>query len=272
MSPITKLPSSSLQTIRTFLLKIGLDINVFFERKLGDGRDIFFWDDVWIGDLRLKDRFPRLYRIEANKNALVRDRVKHEDGIWSFSWLWSRGLTGRLFGELENLILLVQSCTSIEQGNGSWVCKLENSGVYKSRIMAAKLDELILAGYGSTTGTLRNKLIPQKVGLFIWRVLRERIPARIELDKRGVDLDSVLCPLCRNFPESVEHAMISCKFVMEIWNGIYRWWGRNVPNNANIGNMFMGDGGSGFSCISKVIWQAVEWVTASRVPHLEKQK
>ncbi|XP_071713025.1 uncharacterized protein [Rutidosis leptorrhynchoides] len=162
------------------LLNIGLDFGALFEKKLGDGGDTLFWDDVWVGGSRLKDRFPRLFRLEVNQNAL--------------------------------------EATGFGQRTGSWECKLDNTGVYKTRVMASKIDEILLAGYGSNSGTLRNNLIPQKVGIFIWRVLKGRIPVRMELDKRGVDLESILCPLCNDVSEFVEHAIFSCKCVLEIWN------------------------------------------------------
>ena len=45
---------------------------------LGNGERILFWKDKWIGDFKLCDRFPRLFRFERDKNVLV---MNHGD--WS---------------------------------------------------------------------------------------------------------------------------------------------------------------------------------------------
>ncbi|XP_071694301.1 uncharacterized protein [Rutidosis leptorrhynchoides] len=105
-----------------------------------------------------------------------------------------------------------------------------------------------------------NKLIPQMVSLFIWRTRLKRIPVRVELDKRGADLDSVLCPLCSDVPESVEHAMFSCVKAKEIWNDIARWWSCNVLPNLNFDSLFTGDFVSSYSGMQKGIWKSVIWV------------
>ncbi|XP_071729053.1 uncharacterized protein [Rutidosis leptorrhynchoides] len=59
--------------------------------------------------------------------------------------------------------------------------------------------------------------------------------------------------------------MILCKSVLDIWNGVYKWWGFNIPPNARINNMFAGEGGNGLSGLDKSIWQAVEWVTGYQI-------
>ncbi|GKB77668.1 RNA-directed DNA polymerase, eukaryota, reverse transcriptase zinc-binding domain protein, partial [Tanacetum coccineum] len=62
--------------------------------------------------------------------------------------------------------------------------------------------------------TLWNKLVPKKVNIFVWRALRGRLPVRVELDRRGIDLDSVLCPSCNNLVETCAHCLITCDLAM----------------------------------------------------------
>lgn len=52
---------------------IGRDGDWFWgnvSQKLGDGKDISFWEGVWAGDKSLKDEFPRLFHLCANKEGL----------------------------------------------------------------------------------------------------------------------------------------------------------------------------------------------------------
>jgi hypothetical protein len=51
---------------------------------LGNGFRIRFWDDVWCGEMSLKEAFPGLYDIACDKNTLVAAHLILESG--SFQW------------------------------------------------------------------------------------------------------------------------------------------------------------------------------------------
>ncbi|GKA84891.1 RNA-directed DNA polymerase, eukaryota, reverse transcriptase zinc-binding domain protein [Tanacetum coccineum] len=72
--------------------------------------------------------------------------------------------------------------------------------------------------------TIWNKLVTKKVNIFVWRALKKRLPIREELDKRGNDLDTVLCPCCGSGVESCEHSLVLCNMAMEFWEKIHSWW------------------------------------------------
>ncbi|XP_071729224.1 uncharacterized protein [Rutidosis leptorrhynchoides] len=213
----SSLPSSRTNSVwcniiklRNDMLNIGMDINSCFERKIGDGHDILFWNDVWLSNLRLKDYFPRLFRLETNQNATIKDRVQYNEG--------SSGFRAR------------------------------------QRVMGVQL------GY------------KRKIGLFVWHARRKRIPIRVELDKHGVDLDYLLCPLCADTSESVEHALFECSKVREIWDGICRWWGCIIPTSAGFDSLFSGGLGTGFSGFQIDIWKSVIWVAGYYIWKYRNQK
>ncbi|OVA08022.1 hypothetical protein BVC80_1439g10 [Macleaya cordata] len=58
--------------------------------KLGDGKDICFWLDVWCSDIPLKDRFQSLFRFVADASFKVEGLWKQEgdEGSWSFRINW----------------------------------------------------------------------------------------------------------------------------------------------------------------------------------------
>lgn len=53
-------------------------------RRVGNGQSISFWNDVWCGDIMLRDRFPCLCVVASNVNALVSDYWDRHD--WKFQW------------------------------------------------------------------------------------------------------------------------------------------------------------------------------------------
>jgi hypothetical protein len=51
---------------------------------LGNGSRIRFWDDVWCGEVPLKEAFPVLYDIACDKDAHVADHLVVVSG--SYQW------------------------------------------------------------------------------------------------------------------------------------------------------------------------------------------
>ncbi|GJW54616.1 RNA-directed DNA polymerase, eukaryota, reverse transcriptase zinc-binding domain protein [Tanacetum coccineum] len=69
-----------------------------------------------------------------------------------------------------------------------------------------------------------NNLLPSKVNITTWRISIQRLPTRINLDKRNVDLDSVRCPICDDALETEQHVFVSYNLAGKIWKDILNWW------------------------------------------------
>ncbi|GKC26706.1 reverse transcriptase domain, reverse transcriptase zinc-binding domain protein [Tanacetum coccineum] len=154
---------------------------------LGNGMDIRFWVDRWVDNQRLCDRFPRLYHFDMRKEVNVLERGVWVDNSWVWEWDSVRDIRGKVSKELEDLLVHGQRTFKVKE--------LSDNGDQE---------------------TLWNKLVPKKVNRFIWRALRGRLPVRVELDKRGVDLDPVLCPSCNNVVETCAHCLITCDLAMSV--------------------------------------------------------
>ena len=67
---------------------------------VGDGSDILFWFDKWVGNIPLRLKYPRLFELTVDKNCKVADMRRlgwADDGR---AWVWRR----RLFAwEEENV-------------------------------------------------------------------------------------------------------------------------------------------------------------------------
>ncbi|GJT19001.1 retrovirus-related pol polyprotein from transposon TNT 1-94 [Tanacetum coccineum] len=57
------------------LLPIEIDLKNIFKRKVGKGESTRFYLDNWVGGGPLNVSYPRLFRLEVNKNCLVRDQA-----------------------------------------------------------------------------------------------------------------------------------------------------------------------------------------------------
>ncbi|GKA10771.1 reverse transcriptase domain, reverse transcriptase zinc-binding domain protein [Tanacetum coccineum] len=177
---------------------LGVDFTSSCIRVLWDGRDIRFWVDRWVDNRRLCDKFPRLYHLERRKEVSFFNRGVWVDNNWVWEWDWIKSIRGRVSNEFEDLIGVLQYVVVSNDCRDSWRWSLNEDGVFTVKELTRLIEEKILISDNGGQETLWNKLVPKKVNIFIWRALRGRLSVRLELDKRGVDLDSVLCPSCDN--------------------------------------------------------------------------
>ncbi|XP_071705185.1 uncharacterized protein [Rutidosis leptorrhynchoides] len=112
----------------------------------------------------------------------------------------------------------------------------------------------------------------KRLGFFVWRALRRRLPMLLELDKRGIDLHSVGCLLCNDDIESVDHSLSTCKDVLEAWCKMFDWWGFGGMSNDNIVELLKGNVWQINSDVRKNIWQAVTWTCAYLIWKNRNQK
>ena len=75
-------------------------------KKLGNGETTKFWLDRWLGPFQLCDEYSRVFSLEVNKEATVRERERgnFEGGHWVWVWNWRGGIRGREMGELDSLV------------------------------------------------------------------------------------------------------------------------------------------------------------------------
>ncbi|XP_071713331.1 uncharacterized protein [Rutidosis leptorrhynchoides] len=187
-------------------------------------------------------------------------RVVQMGNICSGSWSWIRSPSGRALGELESLTNLINSFVFNNSDEAdSWMWKMAPNGRFTTKLLNETIEEVRNMGSSLRIKTQRNYLTPKKVEVFIWRARLRRLPIRVELDKRGVDLDSVLCRLCNNGIESVEHTLILCQQALEVWERVVKWCGLSNVTNLSIGEAFLGRSTQQLSPIQKDVWQVVEW-------------
>ncbi|GJX92002.1 putative RNA-directed DNA polymerase [Tanacetum coccineum] len=187
-------PSSVIKNLRVF-------------RVVGNGNDIRFWVDKWVGGVRLCDKFPRLYHLDSSKECKVAEKGKWVDNGLCWEWVWVRNLRGRVckdFEELQELlhnVVIKFDCRDMGEKR-----QFETNGFQKSTF--------------SCGGALKG-----------------RLPVREELDKRGIDLESLLCPSCGDM------------------------WKIGVVNAFSIEEFFSSNGNANVPRHSYRIWQAVIWTS-----------
>ena len=88
-----------------------------------------------------------------------------------------------------------------------------------------------------------------------WRVLRNRIPNRWNLSKLGLEIESILCPICTNGIETTEHTFIFCEFAVSVWDRVFKWLHLDRGIWLEVGDIF---GWVDSICMRKEYLQALE--------------
>ncbi|XP_071739364.1 uncharacterized protein [Rutidosis leptorrhynchoides] len=140
-----------------------------------------------------------------------------------------------------------------------------NGGMFSSNSLRNQIDDLLLPDTSNSSETLQNNLIPQKIGVFIWSAQRNRLPVRLELDKKGIDLDSVRCSMCDNALESIDHVLQQCSFANDVWCRFFRWWGLSYPIGISLNDLVQGGSFFQNDDVLKKVYQAAVWVCVYKI-------
>ncbi|GKA55171.1 RNA-directed DNA polymerase, eukaryota [Tanacetum coccineum] len=85
------------------------------------------------------------------------------------------------------------------------------------------IDDLFLPHQAAQTRWI--KYIPIKVNIFAWRARQDCLPTRVNLIRRGITIESSLCPVCSVCEEDVCHIFFRCDLAQLVLRRICRWWG-----------------------------------------------
>ncbi|PWA65849.1 reverse transcriptase domain, Reverse transcriptase zinc-binding domain protein [Artemisia annua] len=78
----------------------------------------------------------------------------------------------------------------------------------------------------------------KQVNILSWRALRDRLPNRWNLTRKGIDIPSLLCPVCSSFPETNFHLFWDCNVASAIWKFVFRWVDIHPPNILDLTDLF----------------------------------
>nr|GEW51620.1 RNA-directed DNA polymerase, eukaryota [Tanacetum cinerariifolium] len=181
-----------------YLKSKGIDLLSLCTQKLGNGSSILFWDDAWCGNRPLKVLFPRVHLLDIDKGCQVVSQISSND--WnSFLRRLARG---------------------------------DSSKGFTVAFVRYMLDSRFLDVSPTATRWIRD--IPIKVNVFLWRLSLNKLPSRMNLDKKGIDVDLILCPICNDDVETFNHLFFSCDMAKDLWSLLVRWWELDIPFCLNI--------------------------------------
>ncbi|GJY60897.1 RNA-directed DNA polymerase, eukaryota [Tanacetum coccineum] len=131
--------------------------------------------------------------------------------------------------EEEQFLSLVNNVASVilSNPNDRWVWLLDSSGELSVKSARSYIDDSLLPTIGSSTRWV--KVVPIQINIFAWKVCLDKLPTRLNLSLRGIDIPSISCPICSSVGESCSHLLFSCSMARLLLRKVARWWELDIP-------------------------------------------
>ncbi|XP_057720288.1 uncharacterized protein LOC130934768 [Arachis stenosperma] len=154
--------------------------------KVGNGRTVRFWEDIWLPHGVLKELFPRLFSISNLKGSVIGDC-----GFWDgLEWIWNFQWRRELF---------------------QWELALVNQ-LHQEAILLEEITSY------SFTSAIWKGFVPPRIELFSWFVLVGRVNTKDKLRRLGViNPNDRTCVLCGKSVESAFHLFVGCEISWQVW-------------------------------------------------------
>ncbi|GKE93816.1 hypothetical protein Tco_1574911, partial [Tanacetum coccineum] len=146
--------------------------NCFVNKKVGNGSDTLFWEETWHGDVAFKFLFTRAYALESCKNIDVASKLSQNSLAFTFRREPRGGVEQDQFDSLKVMV----------------------EGDFTVASIRKLIDEFTLSYVSSSTRWI--KTVPIKVNVLAWKIKLDNLSTRLNISRRGMDIDSILCPTC----------------------------------------------------------------------------
>ncbi|GKA55918.1 ribonuclease H-like domain-containing protein [Tanacetum coccineum] len=115
-------------------------------------------------------------------------------------------------------ILMASSSSNtkeIHEVEDTCVWSLGTDGTFSVKDARCIIDSKILPSLALLT--VWDKNIPRNVNIFIWRLILDRLPHKLNLSAHSMDIQAISCPSCNGNVKSSDHIFFECNISKDIW-------------------------------------------------------
>ena len=208
--------------------------------KIGDGKKVRFWEDIWVGENSLKSLFPSLFRLSTLNSRPISDFVDQvrllEEGYTSWNFHFSRSLSDREIHQLQDLLQRLEGrhlCNSLEDRR-VWLA--DSSGLFSCKSAFTWLRKDTSSPVLNQVSCIWKLTIPIKVKMFTWLLVLDKLNVHSILQRRRPYqyLSPGWCILCKNSNETIDHLFLHCDYSLRLWSNILKEFDLNwvIPRSS----------------------------------------
>nr|GEY43105.1 RNA-directed DNA polymerase, eukaryota, reverse transcriptase zinc-binding domain protein [Tanacetum cinerariifolium] len=177
----------------------GVNVADYIRLKLRNGNNTRLWDDKWYEGGVIKELFPRVYNLELDKNSSVSTKMNAP----SLDNLFRRRVRSGIEDMQYNSLVEISRMTTLVQCEDRYVWTLESDGVFLVASIRKEIDGRPFQDVSLSTRWVKS--VPIKVNIIAWKVKSNAFPTRFNISRRGMDIDSIVCPICNADVETTNH-------------------------------------------------------------------
>lgn len=204
-----------------FLLKARDVLKLHVQWVIGDGANVFFWEDSWC------DKFP-LRRLFIGPLDREWHKWKVKDFILPASCIWD---VPKLYNLLPDEIVEMVISTPLSGlqllDKPTWPYSNDGVCTVKSAYERLSITKTQCVNDWNWIWTLQ---CPPKIKVFIWRIFHNGLPTKSNL--HWVQNDA--CVICRRGREDVTHLFCSCTFTRAFWRNLHYYASMILPSQGNL--------------------------------------
>ena len=201
----------------------------------------------------------------------LRREQNHYNGFFVLSgagagWSWRRRLWAWEEVLLEECKALLFDIYLVPNVSDSWEWFLDTTKGYSVR----GAYDLLTNGEDSQMGLpfelVLHPQVPLKVSVFVWWLIRDRLPTKANLAIRGViPVDYIFCVSGCCHVETVEHLFLSCSMFASLWKQVRDWIGfvgvdSNIIADHLVQFTHLTGVGKAKTLFMQLIWLLCSWV------------
>jgi len=116
---------------------VGEGVGRWFDSNIrgvvGDGRGTYFWHDTWVGEIPLKNKFPRLFDLSVDKECSVEKMWRVLGEVEGRESLWRRRLFSWEEESVSECYVLLHNFVLQENVEDKWTWRLDPTHGYSVR-------------------------------------------------------------------------------------------------------------------------------------------
>ena len=248
---------------------VGEGVGRWFEentrRVVGDAHNTLFWFDNWVVERPLSLKFPRLFHLPVNKDCSVEEMTNLGWEVGGRAWVWRRRLLAWEEDSVKDCTLLLHNVVLQDNVSDTWrwlVDLVHGHSVretYRFLTSGEQVDRTLV-------DDVWHRYIQTKVSLFVWSLLRNRLPTKDNLIRRRViQAPDTACAYGCSELETTNHLFLECEIPNMVWLHVRKWIGLHMVYPCQLREHYTQFSlMAGMPCRSlyvfKVIWFACVWL------------